>query len=159
VIRRISLGCARGKETVFQNLKITVTPVLGKDLIGHETRDVHGNVMRQVANLQDQIVRKQLIDAGWTPPGAVAAQAPEEETMGATGKSCWCTTCRPITLEDMRFVVCPTCGNKRCPKANNHSLACSGSNATGQPGSSWEHVQPAAEIGKAMQQEHRGTTP
>lgn len=60
--------------------KITVTPVLGKDLIGHETRDAHGNVMRQVANLQDQIVRKQLIDAGWTPPGAVAAQAAGERT-------------------------------------------------------------------------------
>lgn len=56
---------------------------------------------------------------------------------------CWCTTCRPITLSDMRFVVCPECGNKRCPRAHNHELACTGSNAPGQPGSSWEHVKPA----------------
>ncbi len=56
---------------------------------------------------------------------------------------CWCTTCRPITLEDMRFVVCPDCGNKRCPKAHNHALSCTNSNDPGQPGSSWESVQPA----------------
>jgi NADH pyrophosphatase NudC (nudix superfamily) len=51
---------------------------------------------------------------------------------------CWCTTCRPITLADMRFVVCPDCGNKRCPKAHNHKLACTNSNDVGQVGSSWE---------------------
>ena len=56
---------------------------------------------------------------------------------------CWCLTCRPQTLSDMRFVVCPTCGNKRCPHANNHRNACTGSNEVGQPGSSWEHVKPA----------------
>ena len=57
-------------------------------------------------------------------------------------KECWCETCRPVTLSDMRFVVCPDCGNKRCPKANNHDNACTSSNAPGQPGSSWEHVKP-----------------
>ncbi|WP_315125185.1 hypothetical protein [Comamonas antarctica] len=63
--------------------------------------------------------------------------------ISALGK-CWCTTCRPITLEDARFVVCPDCGNKRCPRAHNHELACTNSNAPGQTGSSWEHVKPAA---------------
>lgn len=58
---------------------------------------------------------------------------------------CWCSTCRPITLQDMRFVVCPVCGNKRCPRAHNHELACTGSNAVGQPGSSWEHVKPISQ--------------
>jgi hypothetical protein len=48
---------------------------------------------------------------------------------------CWCHTCRPVTLTDMRMVLCPTCGNKRCPKATNHVLDCSGSNEVGQPGS------------------------
>jgi hypothetical protein len=33
------------------------------------------------------------------------------------------------------FIVCPTCGNKRCPKATWHENACSGSNEPGQPGS------------------------
>ncbi len=45
---------------------------------------------------------------------------------------CWCQTCRPVTMNDMRFVVCPECGNKRCPRANDHRNACTGSNAPGQ---------------------------
>ncbi len=50
---------------------------------------------------------------------------------------CWCRTCRPITLTDMRFVVCPVCGNKRCPHANDHRNACTGSNEPGQEGSAY----------------------
>lgn len=34
-----------------------------------------------------------------------------------------------------RFVVCSICGNKRCPHATDHRLACTGSNKSGQPGS------------------------
>ncbi len=33
-----------------------------------------------------------------------------------------------------RFVVCRTCGNKRCPKAQHHDRACTGSNEPGQEG-------------------------
>jgi|SRR5882757_594265 len=33
------------------------------------------------------------------------------------------------------MVVCPGCGNKRCPHATNHNLACTNSNEPGQPGS------------------------
>lgn len=50
---------------------------------------------------------------------------------------CWCHTCRPVSVnppEDMRMVLCPDCGNKRCPKANDHRNACTGSNEAGQPG-------------------------
>lgn len=36
-----------------------------------------------------------------------------------------------------RFIVCPTCGNKRCPKASHHGNACTGSNDAGQPGSDY----------------------
>lgn len=31
--------------------------------------------------------------------------------------------------------LCPECDNKRCPKASDHQLACTGSNDSGQPGS------------------------
>lgn len=50
---------------------------------------------------------------------------------------CWCRTCRPVVLSDMRFVVCPDCGNKRCPRANDHRNACTGSNEPGQEGSAY----------------------
>lgn len=35
------------------------------------------------------------------------------------------------------MIVCPTCGNKRCPKATHHIETCSGSNNPGQIGSSY----------------------
>lgn len=50
---------------------------------------------------------------------------------------CSCRTCRPVTMNDMRFVVCPDCGNKRCPRANDCSNACTGSNEPGQDGSAY----------------------
>ncbi|HHL3907766.1 TPA: hypothetical protein ACQ7G7_001034 [Klebsiella pneumoniae] len=61
---------------------------------------------------------------GWIP---VSEQKPD----------CWCLTCRHVTLNDMRFVVCPDCGNKRCPRANDHRNACTGSNEPGQDGSAY----------------------
>ncbi len=39
----------------------------------------------------------------------------------------------PLSLTQM--ILCPTCGNKRCPHASNHRLACTDSNEPGQPGS------------------------
>lgn len=47
---------------------------------------------------------------------------------------CWCATCRPVSFGDMRMVLCPVCGNKRCPRASNHVYACTGSNEVGQVG-------------------------
>lgn len=54
-----------------------------------------------------------------------------------TSTKCWCHTCHPVTISDMRFVVCPDCGNKRCPHANDHRNACTGSNEPGQEGSAY----------------------
>ena len=51
---------------------------------------------------------------------------------------CWCHTCRPIRCDDpttMFMRLCPECGNKRCPKATNHELACTNSNEPNQAGS------------------------
>ena len=60
-----------------------------------------------------------------------------EETSTNSPCRCWCQTCRPVTMNDMRFVVCPECGNKRCPHANDHNNACTGSNEPGQIGSAY----------------------
>lgn len=61
------------------------------------------------------------------------------EFQAVTG--CSCRTCRPVTIPDMRFVVCPDCGNKRCPHANDHRNACTGSNEPGQEGSAYPAAQ------------------
>lgn len=39
----------------------------------------------------------------------------------------------PIPLT--RMILCPICGNKRCPKATDHNLECTNSNESGQAGS------------------------
>jgi len=47
---------------------------------------------------------------------------------------CWRCT-READRMATQMVVCPNCGNKRCPKASDHRLACTNSNEPGQPGS------------------------
>lgn len=68
---------------------------------------------------------------------AIDAEKIFAERDALNAPDCWCRTCRPITLTDMRFVVCPECGNKRCPHANDHLNACTGSNEPGQEGSAY----------------------
>ena len=46
------------------------------------------------------------------------------------------TGMRSIVLSEM--ILCPICGNKRCPKASDHRLECTGSNEPGQEGSIYE---------------------
>ncbi len=56
---------------------------------------------------------------------------------------CWCHSCNrdvlvngiPFSLS--RMILCPDCGNKRCPKANNHTFACTNSNEPNQVGSAY----------------------
>jgi len=55
---------------------------------------------------------------------------------------CWCYRClsqiqdeHGIPVTSYTFIVCPECGNKRCPRATNHELECSHSNEPGQQGS------------------------
>jgi hypothetical protein len=60
--------------------------------------------------------------------------------------TCGCYNCMKDQLDQpdnnglgmARFIVCPHCGNKRCPKATNHKLACTDSNDPGQPGSRYK---------------------
>ena len=75
-------------------------------------------------------------------------RAKKNDPAGQASSRCWCQTCRPITLTDLRMVLCPDCGNKRCPHANDHRNACTGSNEPGQPGSAYPAAlaaQPAAD--------------
>lgn len=61
--------------------------------------------------------------------------------MGDGGCFCWnCNydetepvTGLPYVMTQM--ILCPSCGNKRCPHATDHRFACTGSNEPGQSGS------------------------
>jgi hypothetical protein len=51
---------------------------------------------------------------------------------------CWCHRCckEQTGYQHMfQMVLCPTCGNKRCPRATTCKLECTGSNSPGQEGS------------------------
>jgi hypothetical protein len=68
--------------------------------------------------------------------------SPNAHRAATSDASCDCWTCLRdvptyggMTLADTTFVVCSTCGNKRCPHATDHRLTCTNSNAMGQPGS------------------------
>lgn len=58
-------------------------------------------------------------------------------------ENCQCRTClrerddgtQFPPLEMRQMILCPTCGNKRCPHANDHKNICTNSNEPGQPGS------------------------
>ncbi|HBR1603705.1 TPA: hypothetical protein L9L92_002913 [Klebsiella pneumoniae] len=81
-------------------------------------------------------------NAGWNAcRDAMLAAAPQPQNapqnIPEIIPDCWCRTCRPVVLNDMRFVVCPDCGNKRCPRANDHRNACTRSNEPGQEGSAY----------------------
>ncbi len=43
-----------------------------------------------------------------------------------------------LPLSSIKMILCPTCGNKRCPHASDHDLACTGSNERGKPGSVYQ---------------------
>lgn len=72
-------------------------------------------------------------------PALVSLQKKAESIIGnyPANPGCWCRTCRPVAINDMRFVVCPDCGNKRCPRANDHRNACTGSNEPSQEGGAY----------------------
>ncbi|HIE8944254.1 TPA: hypothetical protein ACXP4H_002260 [Klebsiella variicola subsp. variicola] len=88
------------------------------------------------SNENVQAVEVQSLTSINPAPDLVSLQKKAESIIGNYPgiPDCWCCTCRPVVLNDMRFVVCPDCGNKRCPRANDHRNACTGSNEPGQEG-------------------------
>lgn len=91
------------------------------------------------SNENVQAVEVQSLTSINPAPDLVSLQKKAESIIGnyPVIPDCWCRTCRPVVWNDMRFVVCPECGNKRCPRANDHRNACTGSNETGQEGSAY----------------------
>jgi hypothetical protein len=94
----------------------------------------------EFGNNMDLIFGKKEPKPRWVPP-LLPGEDPIATGLVAKYK-CWCYNCLnkitdergwPVTAST--FIVCPTCGNKRCPKSTDHNLACTNSNEPGQPGS------------------------
>lgn len=56
--------------------------------------------------------------------------------MFLSNKICDCHKCFEMSDEifTIRMILCPLCGNKRCPKAEDHNFQCTRSNELGQEG-------------------------
>lgn len=62
-----------------------------------------------------------------------------------SASECGCWKCLEASGRQIWFMVlCASCGNKRCPHAADHELACTASNKVGQQGSAYEHGSGAA---------------
>lgn len=60
----------------------------------------------------------------------------ERSLLSVKEGKCHCWKCLE-ERDEMRtiMILCPKCGNKRCPKSSDHNLECTDSNEPGQEGS------------------------
>jgi hypothetical protein len=49
-------------------------------------------------------------------------------------KNCHCEACHDLRDVERYLILCPKCGNKRCPHAENHKYKCTSSNELDQIG-------------------------
>jgi hypothetical protein len=87
----------------------------------------------------EQIRAKQASKNGSTSPLPTPFQFEQPLTPDDAIEGCKCEYYLPLSMANMRMIVCSICGNKRCPHATHHLNACTNSNEPGQKGSSWEH--------------------
>jgi hypothetical protein len=108
-------------------------PIVGA-IAASKTFRREGNKLVRVAEWVSEVEQKRRSDRieghqRWEVRVCGAAQS---EFLAETGLTCGCWSCNPRASW---FVVCPECGNKRCPRAASHDNICSGSNEPGQEGS------------------------
>jgi hypothetical protein len=78
------------------------------------------------------------------PPNAVSGRDIMSTAEEVWGMKLCCIKCyelqslTPTQVISRPMFLCPSCGCKRCPKATDHNLDCTGSNLPGQPGSYYE---------------------
>lgn len=98
----------------------------------------HNKAIEATCGRQNEYNRKVFACDSYYPRDRDCPNCPRDwlidDAAGTEGR-CWCYKCRPVTMTDMRMVLCPLCGNKRCPHASDHELQCTQSNEPGQPGS------------------------
>lgn len=119
---------------VDQDIEISVVDPKDYHYIQQNPLQVTPQSFAEMVKGKEQIVGRPTIWAEWPT---------KEDQM--TNPECWCYECNKdrqtfiggmkVPFFATRMILCPECGNKRCPKATNHELACTGSNEPGQPGS------------------------
>ena len=84
--------------------------------------------------MTDQRCPRPLATVGWDYSTGSATGLKADQLEGV----CNCIRCQQRRGERFQIMaLCPTCGNKRCPKATFHGRQCTGSNEPGQKGSDY----------------------
>jgi hypothetical protein len=104
--------------------------------------DLLQRMVNEIDGIPEPTLLERLIEVGdWMDEDKGYSIGTEEKYNAFVEKrnaKCNCHTCRPIGYTDPESVymrLCPECGNKRCPKATNHTNKCTNSNDPGQEGS------------------------
>jgi ribosomal protein L32 len=115
-------------------LTATGTLYLGRKMISDNKKRAFQNAVAEIAKTRKDIVMG-AIRGLLNDPNQVSSPKPSKKY------DCFCYNCNkdrtvngfPYAMTTM--IVCPKCGNKRCPHATDHNLACTNSNVSGQTGS------------------------
>ncbi len=99
---------------------------------------IEGRTRRDAREVDKLLKRLSKATGRGSPLGAVVVA----ET-GVRPLVCGCYACtealvaadgaNPLDHRLQRYFLCPTCGNKRCPRSTDHVLACSGTNDPDHP--------------------------
>lgn len=96
-----------------------------KAFIAHQ-REVE--LLNRIAELEKELAKRQnMLD--------VDRLSDWLENIKKSGPAKCCYNCATPAQRMSQMIVCPNCGNKRCPKATDHNHRCTGSNEPGQAGS------------------------
>lgn len=105
-------------------------------------------LLERVERLENLIERLKTVLTDF--PGRTAEQLQTQQSQLSAhiaandwGNSCGCRKClkdkndsaTKMPFPNALFIVCPKCGNKRCPHASDHDFECTNSNESGQKGS------------------------
>ena len=129
-----------------------------QDVDGEECHVVPDDAFQKLSDALDEIentlstedVDRPDVFLAWSAMPRAALKSILQAGNSPVTPDCSCRTCRPVTFTDSRFVVCHECGNKRCPHANDHRNACTGSNEPGQEGSAYP-AEPQQEVKSALE--------
>lgn len=145
---------------------------LSEERIAKAVRPLYADTQAAAMGLLDDIQTTRAIEAAHgitgqasdppsslgAPPSGTACSvaslpAPEVAALRVPpAGACGCRACSPNAWPfAIRMILCPTCGNKRCPHANDHRNACTGSNEPGQPGSAYPLAARGIDSGEAGQ--------
>ena len=130
----------------------------GSEKAEHLLRRLHDALLSWDQSADNSMTRPLLLAMRDARFFLAAGTAPPEPNGPNEVASCWCYRCLDapeLGLKNptaRKMILCPACGNKRCPRATDHRFACTDSNEAGQFGSLYPEAElkiEAAYLGEA----------